>query len=144
MRKYSALRPHTEPPGQATPALPSHKNTGPRAALQLTPASAVASARVARNVEQRRALIVAYKEILRCQSVFTGNDRASELFARRAPPLDGERRMMRSPMAVQRRELESRLALAEVPAAPPTLELVVAQYSRYVATIGFRILGRGG
>ena len=45
-------------------------------------------------------------------------------------------------MAVQ--PIKAPLVLTEVAAAAPTLERVVAQYSRYVATIGFRILGRRG
>ena len=32
---------------------------------------------------------------------------------------------------------------AELPAGAPTMATIVAHYSRYVATIGFRILGRG-
>jgi RNA polymerase sigma-70 factor (ECF subfamily) len=49
--------------------------------------------------------------------------------------------MMGMQMAV-RRHIKAPVALPEVVSGAPTMEVVVAQYSRYVATIGFRILGR--
>lgn len=50
---------------------------------------------------------------------------------------------MRAEMAV-RRQIKAPIELTEAAVGAPTMEAVVEQYSRYVATIGFRILGRGG
>ena len=49
---------------------------------------------------------------------------------------------MGTAMAAER-HLKASSVLAEVPAGAPTMASIVAHYSRYVATIGFRILGRG-
>lgn len=56
--------------------------------------------------------------------------------------------MIRSHMAAERQPrprplVDPETPVGETPVGAPTMELVVAQYSRYVATIGFRILGRG-
>jgi RNA polymerase sigma-70 factor (ECF subfamily) len=68
----------------------------------------------------------------------------TELFAPAPPLKEGEGwRMMGSEMAVQR-QIKAPLELAASAVAAPTMDAVVGQYSRYVATIGFRILGRGG
>ena len=41
------------------------------------------------------------------------------------------------------RHFKATSVLAEMPVGAPTMVTIVANYSRYVATIGFRILGRG-
>jgi RNA polymerase sigma-70 factor (ECF subfamily) len=55
----------------------------------------------------------------------------------------GRRRRIIKPLMAMQRQLRPSLALVETPVGAPTMEMVVAQYSPYVATIGFRILGRG-
>jgi RNA polymerase sigma-70 factor (ECF subfamily) len=56
-------------------------------------------------------------------------------------------RQIKAPPELTERPVGARdvpVGASDVPVGVPTMEWVVAQYSRYVATIGFRILGRSG